>query len=112
MESRKVQRHLPGKFEKTDRGEARRWRGGCRREAEKTGPGRGSDGSIKAKLGPDGRQEEACGHSEGRRSSRGSGWQGATAQVIRRLPARTVEREICSGEPSLRLKTAPPRKTP
>src|ERR1700751_3331336 len=87
MESRKVQRQLPGKFEKADRGEARRWRGGCRRKAEETGPGRGSDGGIKAKLGPDGRKEEACGHSDGRRDSRGSGWQGATAQVIRRLPA-------------------------
>src|ERR1035438_5524210 len=95
-----VQGQLPGEFEKADRGQARRRRSRCRREAKKTGPGRGSDGSVKAKPRADGRQEEARCNREVR-SSRGSRRQGTTRKRIRR--AFSFRLSACAGLPALSI---------
>src|SRR5579872_6053665 len=73
MGSREVQRQLPGKLEAVDRDQARRWGSRRRREAKEAGPSRRSDGCLKAKPRPDGRQEEAGGRDQVRRTGRSGG---------------------------------------
>ena len=55
----KVSRHFPGKCEEADRDQTRRRQDHRSREAEKAGPGRGSDGCPQTKPGRNGRKEEA-----------------------------------------------------